>query len=43
MPGAVVNAGLAHRVLPIQEIAPELIRQASAAARGRAEVHEVVA
>lgn len=26
MPGAVVNAGLAHRVLPLQSIAPEILR-----------------
>jgi chemotaxis response regulator CheB len=26
MPGAVVNAGLAHRVLPLEAIAPEILR-----------------
>jgi two-component system chemotaxis response regulator CheB len=29
MPGAVVNAGLAHRVLPLDAIAPEILRIAS--------------
>ena len=29
MPGAVTNAGLAHKVLPLSEIAPEILRLAS--------------
>jgi chemotaxis response regulator CheB len=28
MPGAVANAGLAHKVLPLNAIAPEIIRLA---------------
>jgi two-component system chemotaxis response regulator CheB len=28
MPGAVVNAGLAHKVLPLQGIASEILRMA---------------
>ena len=31
MPGAVTNAGLAHKVLPLPAIAPEIIRLASRA------------
>ena len=37
MPGAVVQAGLAHRVLPIQAIAPEVLRLAGLAVREAAE------
>jgi len=29
MPGAVTNAGLAHRVLPLADIAPEILRLVS--------------
>ena len=29
MPGAVANAGLAHKVLPLDAIAPEILRLAS--------------
>jgi chemotaxis response regulator CheB len=29
MPGAVTNAGLAHKVLPLNAIAPEILRIAS--------------
>jgi two-component system chemotaxis response regulator CheB len=29
MPGAVSDAGLAHKVLPLREIAPEILRLAS--------------
>jgi chemotaxis response regulator CheB len=28
MPGAVVNAGLADRVLPLDQIVPEILRRA---------------
>lgn len=43
MPGAVARAGLAQRILPIQEIALELIRLGNRAPSGRNEVREVVA
>jgi two-component system chemotaxis response regulator CheB len=43
MPGAVARAGLAERILPIQEIAPELIRLASRTPSRRTELREVVA
>lgn len=33
MPGAVAGAGLAHRVLPLQDIAPEMLRLVRGAAR----------
>jgi two-component system, chemotaxis family, protein-glutamate methylesterase/glutaminase len=33
MPGAVVNAGLAHKVLPLDAIAPEILRIAGRASR----------
>ena len=36
MPGAIATAGLAHKVLPLRELAPEIVR---IAARGR-EAHE---
>jgi two-component system chemotaxis response regulator CheB len=29
MPGAVVNAGLADQVLPLQEVVPEILRRTS--------------
>ena len=29
MPGAVANAGLAHKVLPLNDLAPEILRLAS--------------
>jgi two-component system chemotaxis response regulator CheB len=29
MPGAVANAGLAHRLLPLHDLAPEILRLAS--------------
>jgi two-component system, chemotaxis family, protein-glutamate methylesterase/glutaminase len=32
MPGAVANAGLAHRILPLHEMAPEILRLTSARA-----------
>jgi len=35
MPGAVTNAGLAHKVLPLDAIAPEILRIA-----GRNSVHQ---
>ena len=38
MPGAVTNAGLAHRVLPLNAIAPEILRLAS---RTRTEAREL--
>ena len=31
MPGAVVNAGLADRVLPLEEVVPEILRRATRA------------
>jgi two-component system chemotaxis response regulator CheB len=43
MPGAVARAGLAQRILPIQEIAPELIRLASRTPSRRTDLREVVA
>jgi len=43
MPGAVARAGLAQRILPLQEIAPELIRLASRASSGRNEQREGMA
>jgi two-component system chemotaxis response regulator CheB len=36
MPGAVANAGLAHRVLPLKDIAPEILRMAG---RTHSEAH----
>jgi two-component system chemotaxis response regulator CheB len=38
MPGAVVGAGLAHRVLPLDVIAPEILRIAG---RARTEVRQL--
>ncbi len=38
MPGAVANAGLAHRVLPLNALAPEIIRLAS---RSRSEAYAI--
>jgi two-component system chemotaxis response regulator CheB len=38
MPGAVCNAGLAHKVLPLNAIAGEILRLAG---RTRAEAHEL--
>jgi two-component system chemotaxis response regulator CheB len=38
MPGAVAQAGLAHRVLPLNAIAPEILRLAS---RGQREAYEL--
>jgi len=43
MPGAVVQAGLAQRILPIREMAPELIRLASRAPSVRKQPCEVTA
>ena len=42
MPGAVARASLAQRVLPLQEIAPELIRLASRIQPSRRDLREVV-
>jgi two-component system chemotaxis response regulator CheB len=42
MPGAVVNAGLAHRVLPLSAIAPEIIRLAGRANQEVRELREQV-
>jgi two-component system chemotaxis response regulator CheB len=36
MPGAVANAGLAHQVLPLQAIVPEILRIAGRAGGGEA-------
>jgi chemotaxis response regulator CheB len=38
MPGAVANAGLAQRILPLNAIAPEILRLAS---RTRSEAREL--
>jgi len=43
MPGAVAQAGLAQRILPIGEIAPELIRLASRVSSDRDGLREVTA
>jgi two-component system chemotaxis response regulator CheB len=43
MPGAVARAGLAQRILSLQDIAPEITRLASRPQGGRTEVHEAVA
>jgi two-component system chemotaxis response regulator CheB len=40
MPGAVANAGLAHNVLPLNEIAPEILRIASRAHASPAQARE---
>jgi two-component system, chemotaxis family, protein-glutamate methylesterase/glutaminase len=40
MPGAVARAGLAHRVLPLTSIAPEILRLAAAAPWELSEPHE---
>src|ERR1035438_10081316 len=40
MPGAVANAGLAHHVLPLQAIVPEILRIAGRA--GGAEARELL-
>jgi two-component system chemotaxis response regulator CheB len=42
MPGAVTNAGLAHKVLPLQAIAPEIVRLASRAQMEARELRESV-
>jgi two-component system, chemotaxis family, protein-glutamate methylesterase/glutaminase len=42
MPGAVARAGLAQRILSLQDIAPELVRLASRAPGGRTELREAV-
>jgi len=42
MPGAVTNAGLAHKVLPLPAIAPEIIRLASRAHSEARELRESV-
>ena len=38
MPGVVANAGLAHKVLPLSAIAPELLRLTS---RAHSDAHEL--
>jgi two-component system chemotaxis response regulator CheB len=43
MPGAVARAGLAQRILSLQDIAPEITRLASRPQGGRTEAHEAVA
>jgi two-component system, chemotaxis family, protein-glutamate methylesterase/glutaminase len=43
MPGAVANAGLAHRVLPLNAIAPEILRIVSRAQSEARELREPVA
>jgi two-component system chemotaxis response regulator CheB len=42
MPGAVTNAGLAHKVLPLNALAPEIIRLASRAHNEARELRESV-
>lgn len=42
MPGAVVQAGLAHRVLPLGAIAPEMIKIARRGSAAKAEVHNAL-
>jgi len=42
MPGAVVNAGLAHRVLPLNAIAPEILRLVRRAHIESGELREAV-
>ena len=42
MPGAVTNAGLAHKVLPLQAIAPEILRLAGRAQNEARELRESV-
>jgi two-component system, chemotaxis family, protein-glutamate methylesterase/glutaminase len=42
MPGAVARAGLAQRILSLQDIAPEIVRLASRAPGGRTELREAV-
>jgi two-component system chemotaxis response regulator CheB len=41
MPGAVTQAGLAHRVLPLQAIAPEILRLAGRTHREASELREL--
>ena len=43
MPGAVVNAGLAHRILPLNAIAPEILRLVSRTQAEARELREPVA
>jgi len=43
MPGAVVRAGLAQRVLPVQAIVPEILRLASRSQSGAKELRQAVA
>jgi two-component system chemotaxis response regulator CheB len=43
MPGAVARAGLAQRILSLQDIAPEIARLASRPRGGRVGMHEAVA
>jgi two-component system chemotaxis response regulator CheB len=40
MPGAVANAGLAHRILPLNAIAPEILRLVSRSQREAIELRE---
>jgi two-component system chemotaxis response regulator CheB len=42
MPGAVANAGLAHKVLPLHAIAPEILRLASRTQSEARELREAV-
>jgi two-component system chemotaxis response regulator CheB len=42
MPGAVAQAGMAQRILPLREIAPELIRLSSRTQPARVESNEAV-
>ena len=41
MPGAVVHAGLAHRVLPLDAIAPEILRIANRTQSGAQELRRM--
>jgi chemotaxis response regulator CheB len=42
MPAAVANAGLAHKILPLTQIAPEIVRLAARSHRATAELRESV-
>jgi chemotaxis response regulator CheB len=42
MPGAVTNAGLAHNVLPLNDLAPEILRIVSRTPAARDRVRELL-
>jgi two-component system chemotaxis response regulator CheB len=43
MPGAVANAGLASRILPLQSIAPEILKLCGSMANDARQLRETVA